>query len=482
MTAFRRQLFLVLCLVGSLWAVGAGQANAAAAAIDDSNLIERGAYLAKAADCGACHSVQGDQPFAGGLAISSPVGVIYSTNITPSVTFGIGRYTFDQFARAVRSGIRQDGANLYPAMPYTSYSLLTDEDTRALYAFFMKSVVAVESRGPSTKLEFPLNIRLSMKVWNLIFLNQARYEVDAARSEEWNRGRYLVRALAHCGECHTPRGVLMQTKSGLELAGAQIGPWYAPNVTSDPISGVGSWSAEDLVRYLQTGALGGRAWAAGGMAEAVEHSFQYLNDADLRAMAVYVLSVPAVHDASDDVSRFSRGKPSSALATSRGSSGIRTDSGNPDGAELFQGNCASCHEAFGQGTKDGYYPSLFDNSAVGARNPNNLIATILNGVNRTTRAGQAYMPGFGGRPNDLSALTDVQIAQVCNYLIDHFAHGGSQVTVKAVAEVRGGGPTSFLPLLARVGVALGAAGVIGAVFLFFFVRRRAKHARVTPSI
>lgn len=475
MTTSGRQLLSVLYLAGLLWGGGANLADASAAAATDSELMERGAYLARAADCGACHTVEGNGAFAGGLAISSPVGVIYSTNITPSMKFGIGRYTLDQFARAIRSGIRQDGANLYPAMPYTSYSLLTDQDVQALYTFFMKSVVPVESAGPNTDLAFPLNIRWSMKAWNLIFLNKDRYEAIPAHTAEWNRGRYLVRALAHCGECHTPRGVLMQTKGGLELAGAQVGPWYAPNVTPDLNSGVGSWSTEELAQYLRTGVLDGKARAAGSMAEAVEHSFQYLGDADIRAMAIYVLSVPAIHDGDDDASRFSRGKASSDLAASRGTAGIRADSEDPNGAELFQGNCASCHEALGQGTKDGYYPTLFHNSAVGGRNPNNLIATILNGVNRTTRIGQAYMPGFGGRPTDLTALTDVEIARLCNYLIDRFGLGTGTVAAKDVAIVRHGGPTSRLPSMARAGVVIGgAAGIVLALVLFRFVRSRTR--------
>lgn len=254
-----------------------------------------------------------------------------------------------------------------------------------------------------------------------------------------------------------------------------MGPWYAPNVTPDPTSGVGSWSAEELARYLKTGVLAGKARAAGSMAEAAEHSFQYLTDDDIHAMAVYVLSIPGIHDGGDDASRFLQGKASSELGTSRGTSGIRADSENPNGAELFQGNCASCHEALGQGTKDGYYPSLFDNSAVGARNSNNLIATILNGVNRTTRAGQAYMPGFGGGPSDLTVLTDEQIARLCNYLIDRFGIGGGGVAAKDVADVRHGGPTSWLPLMARAGVMVGAAaGIALALLLFLFVRRRAR--------
>ena len=358
-------------------------------------------------------------------------------------------------------------------MPYTSYSLLADEDVRALYAYFTKSVVAVEERGPQTDLAFPLNIRFSMKVWNLFF-NKARYEVAPSHTAEWNRGRYLVQALAHCGECHTPRGMLMQTKQRLDLAGAPLGSWYAPNITSDLASGIGSWSPEELARYLKTGVLRGKARAAGGMAEAVEDSFQYLTDADLRAIAIYVRTLSATHDGTDADSRFALGHAYSDLGSLRGTSGIHADNESPSGAELFQANCASCHQALGQGTKDGYYPSLFDNSAVGARNPDNLIATILNGVNRTTMAEQAYMPGFGGGAHDLGALTDEQIALIGNYMIEHFGRGTGQLRATDVAEVRRGGPRSLLPALARGGVALAAVSATALVgLLLFFLRRRA---------
>jgi mono/diheme cytochrome c family protein len=438
---------------------------------DSAELIKRGEYLAKAADCGACHTAPGGKPFAGGLAISSPVGTIYSTNITPSADYGIGRYSEEQFALALRRGIRRDGANLYPAMPYTSYSVFTDADAQALYSYFMQGVTPVEASGPRTDLPFPMNIRLSMMGWNLLFLNKQPFQTDPHQSETWNRGRYLVQGAAHCSACHTPRGFLMQELAGKAFGGGQVGPWYAPNITSDVDSGIGSWSEDELVQYLRTGDAHAKAQAAGSMGEAVEHSFQHLSDADLNAMATYIRTVPAIHDPSDRGSRFAFGRASSDLGLLRGKYGIQSDNGDPTGAELFQGNCASCHSPLGQGSKDGYYPSLFSNSALGSNNPTNLIATILHGVNRTTSKGQAYMPGFAGDPNDLAALSDQEIVLLGNYMLERYGRPGIVVTADQVAEVRRGGPSSSLISLARAGV---AAATIAVVLILIFVVARVR--------
>jgi mono/diheme cytochrome c family protein len=464
--------FLLVAVAGSTWGA------VAHAAKESADLIKLGEYLAEAADCGACHTVPGGKPFAGGLAINSPVGTIYSTNITASLGYGIGRYSEEQFAQALRRGIRSDGANLYPAMPYTSYSIFTDADVQALYSYFMHQVVAVDEAGPRTDLPFPMNIRASMMGWNLLFLNTKPLQPDPGQSESWNRGRYLVQGAAHCSACHTPRGFLMQEKAEEEFAGGQVGPWYAPNITSDVNSGIGSWSQDELVQYLRTGDARGKAQAAGSMGEAVEHSFQYLSDADLTAVATYVRTVRGIHVPADQSSRFTFGRASSELGLLRGKNGIRADDGDPTGAELFQANCASCHSPLGQGSKDGYYPSLFSNSTLGSKNPNNLIATILNGVNRTSSKGQAYMPGFAGGPNDLAALTDREIVLLASYLLEHYGRPGIVVTPDQVAEVRRGGPSSPLITLARVGIA--AMIVLVSMLILAFVGMRRRSNAIAP--
>ena len=451
-------------------------AHAADAPDQTAELIKRGAYLATASDCVACHTAPGKKPFAGGLPISTPVGTIYSTNITPSMDNGIGRYTEEDFSRALRLGIRRDGANLYPAMPYTSYARLTDVDTQALYAYFMHEVKPVDEPGPTTSLPFPMNIRASMKGWNLLFLDPKPYAPDPQQSVEWNRGAYLVQGPAHCSTCHTARGFLMQEDMSRELGGAQVGPWYAPNITSDTVSGIGNWTKEELAQYLHTGRVQGKAQAAGSMGEAVEHSFQYLDMADIDAIATYVKSVPAIRDSADAGTRFTAGKISSELSTLRGADGIQTvGEANPSGAELFQGSCASCHSAHGEGSKDGYFPSLFHNSATGARDPNNLIAAILYGVDRKTSAGQAFMPGFGGKPTDAMQLTNRDIALLGNYVLKQYGRADATITEEDVAEIRSGGPSSNLIALARGGMAAGAVVVV-LIVIFFVVRRRKRRA------
>ena len=435
--------------------------------------IERGEYLAIAADCAACHTAPGGKPFAGGLPISTPLGTIYSTNITPSAEFGIGQYTEGEFARALRRGIRRDGARLYPAMPYTSYAKFTDDDARALYAYFTKGVQPVGARAPETALPFPMNIRLSMLVWNFLFLDTHVFKPDPQQSAEWNRGAYLAQGAAHCGTCHTPRGFLMQEQAGRALSGAQVGPWYAPNITSDPATGIGSWTKEELAAFLRTGRLPGKAQAAGSMGEAVEHSFQHLMAADLDAIATYMRSVPPIHAPAGD-SRFTAGRQFSGLGVQRGRAAITSNNdANPGGAALFQGNCASCHSAEGQGSKDGYYPSLFHNSATGAKTPTNLIAAILYGVDRTVSERQAFMPGFGGHPTDANQLSDRDIAVLGTYVLTHYGAGDITISEQQVSEVRRGGPSSLLLPLARWGLAAGAVVIVLGIVFLVFRRRRA---------
>jgi len=453
--------------------MAAGICHAADPADQTAAAINRGEYLATAADCGACHTAPGGKPFAGGLPIDTPLGTIYSTNITPSADFGIGRYTEKEFSRVLRRGIRGDGANLYPAMPYTSYAKFTEDDAHALYLYFTQTVKPVEQRPPPTQLPFPMNIRASMIAWNLLFLDSAAFVPDPHQSPEWNRGAYLVQGAAHCSTCHTPRGFLMQEEASRALSGAQVGPWYAPNITSDPMSGIGRWTKEELAAYLRTGHLSGKAQAAGSMGEAVEDSFQHLAAADLDAIATYIKSVAAVHGPAGDTSRFTSGKMFSELGALRGRDRIRSDTdADPSGAALFQGNCGSCHSAEGQGSKDGYYPSLFANSATGARNATNLVAAILYGVDRTTSGRQAFMPGFGGHATDANPLSDRDIVLVGNYVLAHYGSADTTITEQQVAEERRGGPSSPLLALARGGIAAAAVVVFLGIAFLIFPRRK----------
>jgi mono/diheme cytochrome c family protein len=344
---------VALCALTTLVAMSTMCGTAYAGEADNAQLIKRGQYLATAGDCVACHTAAKGKPFAGGLSLATPIGEIFSTNITPSRSAGIGNYTEQQFSDAVRKGIRADGAHLYPAMPYTSYAQVSDEDMKALYTYFMQGVAPVDEHSRDTALPFPFSIRMSMAVWNMMFLDSKPFEADPSKSAEWNRGAYLVKGLAHCSACHTPRNTLMAEDKSLDLAGGSIGGWFAPNITSDANSGVGTWSEQELADYLRTGHAIDKAQAAGPMAEAVDNSLRHLTSADLYAMAVYLKSVPPVHAQADTRPATTWGKPTADVDEVRGVA-WPADANQLSGAQLYDGYCASCHQAKGEGVNPGF--------------------------------------------------------------------------------------------------------------------------------
>lgn len=483
-------------LAATLLVAGAGMAMAqdappaaSATATPAAALVDKGRQLAIAADCMACHTAPasfglpgGGKPFAGGYAIESPLGTIYATNITPSRSAGIGEYTEAEFARALRQGVRRDGSHLYPAMPYTSYTQLSDEDTAALYAYFMHGVAPVDADAEKTTLPFPFSQRWSMAVWNLLFLDNKRFVADATKSAEWNRGAYLAGALGHCSACHTPRNALMAERGGQAFAGGAVGPWYAPNITSDPVSGIGAWSEQELVQYLRTGRVEGKAQAAGGMAEAVQNSLQHLPEADLHAIAVYLKGTPPIRDAQpsggDSKPAHAWGAPSSTEATLRGSQPFNSVARLTSGEQLYNGYCASCHQSNGGGSRNQAYPSLFHNTATGLSNPANLVATILYGVDRQVGTEHVLMPRFD-KLSYVDPLTDAQIAAISNYVLGRYGNGAARVSEEDVATARAGGPR---PLLARVQPYILPAMGVGVLLLAWLVRavwirRRRRAAR-----
>ncbi|KSW24656.1 MULTISPECIES: cytochrome c [unclassified Pseudomonas] len=407
----------------------------AAPALDPApaELLQRGEYLARAGDCAACHTAPGGQPFAGGLALTTPLGAVYSTNITPDPRTGIGSYSYEDFARALREGVARGGLHLYPAMPYTAYAKIGDADMQALYAYFLRGgVEAVAQANRDSDIPWPLNMRWPLAIWNALFHDDRPFQPNPKQSAAWNRGAYLVQGLAHCGTCHTPRGLAFQEKALDEkgsgyLAGAALGGWYAYNITSDTHAGIGGWSDAELVQYLRSGRLPGKAQAAGPMAEAVEHSFQYLRPDDLQAIANYLRSVRAVGDG-ERKPRFAWGGPADDVVTLRGEDFDAQT--RDDGARLFLGNCASCHGWNGQGTQDAYYPMLSRNTTVGAQQPDNLVQVVLTGVHRESTGQKVFMPGFAG------ALDDQQIATLVNYLTAQFGNPAVKVDSARVAAIR----------------------------------------------
>ena len=441
-----------------------------AAATFSTDVVERGRYLAVAGDCTSCHTLPGSgAPFAGGYAIASPLGAIYSTNITPSRKAGIGAYTEHQFARALRKGVRADGAHLYPAMPYTAYAGLSDDDVHALFAYFMQGVAPIDTQPPQTSLPFPFNLRISMSVWNALFLKDSRFKADPTKSDAWNRGAYLVTALEHCSACHSPRNLLMAERTGRAFDGGQVGTWYAPNITSDPVSGIGGWSQEELVQYLKTGAVYPKSQAAGGMAEAVEHSLQHLQPQDLDAIATYIRTIAPIRDQAATLTAFAYDRPAHFEAALRG---VAPGTGSAaSGATLYSGYCASCHQPSGAGSTDHTYPSLFHNTSTGASQTDNLISTILYGVDRDAGGQRAFMPRFDDT-SYVQSLTDEQVATVGNYVLQTFGNPTERISAQDVATSRKGGARSPLIELADFGVPLAAVAVALLGLAIWLVRRR----------
>lgn len=457
-------------LLELLWRRGAVAATLAASVFNaaaqapagtDAAMVKRGEYLAIAGDCIACHTAPGGSPMAGGLSLPTPLGPIVSTNITPSKTHGIGNYSQAQFTRALRQGVRADGARLYPAMPYPAYAQVTDDDAQALYAYFMHGVQPVESTPPATRLPFPFNIRLAMAGWNLLYLDSRPFTPDPGRSAEWNRGAYLVNGLTHCVTCHTPRNALMAEDASRALGGGEVGPWHAPNITSDPVSGIGGWSVDELVTYMRLGHAPGKSQAGGPMAEAIDASLRYLSEPDLRAIAGYLKTVPPVRNPADTQPSYSWGAAGDDLHSIRGVAWPQ-DRNKMTGPQIYDAYCASCHQAQGQGSFEGGLPPLFHNAALGRLNTNNLVMVTLEGVRRDhgTR-----MPGFAHE------LTDAQVATLGNYLTQRWGNSKARVTTEQVATLRAGGAATPLLALAR-GAMVVAALVVLALVAWGVQRRR----------
>jgi len=385
-----------------------------------SALVAKGEYLTKAADCAACHTTPGGEPFAGGRAFKLPFGTIYSTNITPDQATGIGRWSDLEFVRALHRGIGRSGEDLYPAFPYTAYALLSTDDVLAIRAY-LSTVRPVSLRNTDNTLAFPFNQRYVLRAWKLLFMPSRQWEPSAAHDAAWNRGSYLAEALAHCGDCHTPRNLLFATKSGRKYAGAVVDGWKAYNITSDNETGIGAWSDEELERYLSSGHAQARGSAAGGMAEAIDLSLRHLSTDDIAALTRYLRTVPAQR--SELAVRVVHDPATLNGATAWSPGADRDDSA---GFQVFASACASCHGWDGNGQQT-------DNAGLrGSRSVNdpagtNVVRAVLEGIKIGSPAGNNTMPRFA------DAYSDEEIAAVSNYVIGHF--GGKQGKVTA-AEVR----------------------------------------------
>ncbi len=387
---------------------------------ETQNQLARGEYLTKIGGCVSCHTAPGGQPFAGGYAMKLPMGTLYTPNITPDKDTGIGTWSDDDFVRAMREGIAKDGVHLYPAFPYTSFTLMTRADLLAIKAYLF-SLPPVRNVPPPSHMGFPYNIRPLMAVWNRLFLSDHRFKANPSRSTEWNRGAYLVTAVAHCGECHTPRSGLSQTmEASRMLGGGMADGWVAYNITSDPIAGIGGWSDDDLAEYLQTGAVPGRGWASGPMRVEVLDSTSQLTRDDLTAVVTYLRTVPPIRGTATTpryaASDLPRKMPTAALD-------------RMPGATTYGIYCASCH---GSSTLPvtNLYPSMAHESTVGAPTPRNLILAILQGERSQIDHRETRMPAFARK------FDNRQIAQLVNYLEAQYGNPNVSVTDAEVGKIR----------------------------------------------
>ena len=344
-------------------------------------------------------------------------GTIYSTNITPDSETGIGRWTEDQFRRAMREGISADGRHLYPAFPYTAFAKLNDSDVNALFAY-LKTLSPVRYRAPENDMSFPFSQRWLMGIWKALYFDDERYAPVAAKSAEWNRGAYLVEALGHCGACHSPRNFLGAEQASAaftggtyldKVPGGQIRSWSAVNLTSAP-SGLGPWAEEDVVAYLKTG-LNSFATAFGPMNEVIMNSSRHLSDADLRAIAVYLKSLPPQEQ---------EGGPEPDDEVLR------------EGEGLYGIHCATCHLPTGKGAID-TGPAMVGNPVVQAADPASLINSILYGPelpDPPPPAQRPHMEAYDGK------LSDEEIAALATYMRGSWGNRGGAVTPDQVAEQR----------------------------------------------
>ncbi|CAM2153574.1 Alcohol dehydrogenase (quinone), cytochrome c subunit [Pararobbsia alpina] len=405
---------------------------------DQASLVSRGAYLAKMADCAGCHTaapatdatgnLTKPAAFAGGLAMNSPFGTIYSSNITPDPHYGIGAYTYEQFARALRSGVTPDGSHLYPAMPYPSFSKINDDDMRALYAYFMHGVTPVSKPAPETRLPFPFNQRWGLGVWAWMFSPGAPYEADSRRDAQWNRGAYLVQSLGHCGACHTPRGPAYEElgytqSSPLYLSGGTNDHWFAPDLRSTSLSGLGRIPVADIVAFLKSGHGGGLV-TFGSMVQVVEDSTQYVDQRDLEAIAVYLKSLPA-GESKGNFAPDSRGAHQTVEA-------LRTGLVQRPGAGLYMSACARCHQADGRGV-EGKYPALAGNPVVLGSDTQSLIRLLIEGGRSPdTENGPApkKMPAFADQ------FTEKEMARVLTFVRTTWGNSADPVTELDVHRLR----------------------------------------------
>jgi mono/diheme cytochrome c family protein len=384
---------------------------AAAAATPDN--IARGAYLARAGDCMACHTARGGADYAGGRAMQTPFGTINVPNITPDRDTGIGAWSADDFWRALHNGKSRDGRLLYPAFPYTNYTKVTRADADALYAF-LHSVPAVKQANTPHALQFPYNQQIALAGWRLLYFKPGVFEPVPAQSPTWNRGAYLVEGLGHCSGCHSARNAAGAIEGGLGGGLIPTIGWYAPSLTSDAEAGLGSWAVPHIVQLLKTG-VSPRATVFGPMAEVVQRSLQHVSEPDVVAMATYLKALPAT-------AAEAREHPKGPLV----------DQVVEQGKKLYETHCIDCHGSDGNGLTPAY-PPLAGNRAITMDHSVNAVRIVLNG---------GFAPGTAGNPRPYGMppfshmLDDNEVAAVVSYIRASWGNAAPPVLATEVNRFR----------------------------------------------
>ncbi|MGH7184101.1 MAG: c-type cytochrome [Nitrospiraceae bacterium] len=369
--------------------------------------VKRGEYLARAGDCISCHTEKGSLPFAGGRRLNTPFGYMLSPNITPDLETGIGNWSADDFYRAMHHGVNRRGQDMYPVMPYDFYTKMTREDVDAIFAY-LKAVKPALNTVDTNHLHFPFSLRKTMAVWRELYFTEGTFSPVPTKSAAWNRGAYLVEGLGHCSDCHSPRNLLGGIEKNRDFSGAGVDGWFALDLTSDIATGLGSWSIDDIATYLKTGAYKGKTTVFGPMAEVVQNSTSHMSDADLKAMAEYLKSIP----------------PEARLRTGR----PVPDATRQKGATLYSDNCSPCHQSLGRGIP-GVFPPLTGNGVVVASDPTDIFNVVLGGL--PAQGTYVPMPSFAGQ------LTDQDIADIINYIRTSWGNAAQpNATAAAVAKLR----------------------------------------------